>query len=216
MEKLTLEYIKSIDVNSYDNPVIGLLRKYKPRFREYNNYLGDIYDLIKERKNSGKQFKNLKLQLKKDYYKEFVYLLDEITDFQMELLDKIIIWRKIFRVFPYRTPDVDSDMVMNVYPRYDLAGIIGMGYVTRGIELPEIRINLIQASYTREECEKLIRQYIDTIKKFKSFKILKERAHKLMQENEKILELAKGSNKRFFNEVYEDFNFGFHWIAMFL
>jgi len=216
MDKLTVEYIRKIDVNSYENPVIKLLDDHKKKLQEYNENLSNAYALIRTRRISGGSFRKLKTKLKKESYKDFSQELDAVQDFSMELLDKIIIWRKVFRLFPYRKPEVDIDVVLNVYPRFDLASIIGVAYISRRIRSPEIRKNLLYASYTREENEEIIRESIDKIRELKDFQTFTQRTRKLIDENDRVLEFAHGENKRFFRQIHEDFNFGFHWIAMYL
>ena len=67
----------------------------------------------------------------------------KLKDFKLNAIEKVVIWQHVFEFFPYTYAGQSDDVILNLYPRYDMANIIGMAHVTRPLRNRKITAELI-------------------------------------------------------------------------
>jgi len=203
-------------VNDYEHPVLNLFKKHRKKLIEYTGSLNTLYDFIKTGKYNRVQYQSKKYALKGKYLSHFIEDIDKLEDFSLENTDKIFLWLHLFSIYPYKRIDSDTDVILNLFQRYDIASIIESAYMSRGIENLEYRIKLIYFSIQSQRNKILIEELIGNIKEAGDYETLRSRVEKLQNDNGSLVKLKYEINKTDLNRIYEDFAYGINWIKMYI
>ncbi len=205
---------EEIFTDAWDHPVKALLRQNTVRFFEYSATLQKLYKRMRARKIRKDEFDLNRNILKTEYFDAFINGIVQIPDFTFFYFDRILLWDYVFQIFPYTAPEVDSDVVLNVYQRYDLAAIIGLSYILKPYPDREFEKDMIFTALERTEKRKHIKELMDQVFSSGYSDKVSNRAKQLLEDHAK---LQISQNLDFYRKlkfVYEDFGYGFNWIKL--
>lgn len=213
-QQITPEQIDEAMAAIDSHPIVPVLKKYRPQFENYSNNLYQLYDLIRRGVIHKRTFQSKKMDLKRETFTECVTAINKMSDFSLTPLDKIVLWQHVYEFFPYYYHGQSKDVYFNLYPRYDMANIIGMAYVTRPLRNRKLSYALIGYKVELIDQRHTIDSLIRKIQIKSQYQEFARRTYQVVQENEMLLQAVKGRFKDDIEQVYENFGFGFNWISL--
>ncbi len=190
-----------------------MIEKNGDDLKQYGSNLQKIYALLRERILHKKDFEKQKGLLRRDGFTQLIDDLLNMVDFMLPLETRIELWYIVFELLPYTYPEKDLDFAFNIYPRYELACIIGTGYVLGGYsnkrKKKNIIIKAVKGQRSTPEMKKLFQEIVSSDYREEFI----QRTKALLEETRTIRGIAPKSEKRSSQQIEEDFNFGFSWIG---
>jgi hypothetical protein len=200
-----------------NHPYNVILCKYADSLEQYGESLQILYDNIRRGKVHKHTFQAEKIRLKKQV---FPSLVDDVINADIQsfhLLDRVSLWHDVLEIMPHRSPIIDEGVVLNSYPRYDLANLFGLAYASATIEnrplarsLVGYRLNLLPAEIS------LTTILLDLRDDEEGYNDLLIRVSDIIEQNEYLHTNGSGQYREVFEMMFENFGFGFNWIAMHL
>lgn len=213
-KKLTHALIDKAVSENMEHPVLRILYRYETKFDAYSQNLYSLYEMIRKGTIHHRTFRIKKRDLKRETFTDFVADINRFPDYSLTPLDKIVLWQYIFRFFPYTYEGMPDGVYYNSYPRYDLANIIGMGYTTRPLKDKALAYQIIGLKVELLDLRKTIDSVLRKLTPLSEYCKFSDRVFQVIGTNEELRAVAHGHWKKDVEQVYENFGFGFNWIAM--
>ena len=215
-QKNVLVRRKTIDSIPESHPLIQLTEKYAANLKKYGIDLQEIYTLIRKQVIHKKEFEKQKSLLRNKVFTPIITEIIQLPDFSFSLQERIELWYIIFDLLPYTFKGKDPDTVFNIYPRYEYAGILSVGYVLSGYDnakvKQEILIKTMKGKRSTPKMKQLFQEILDSPYKDEFIR----RTRQFLEETRQISKRAPEGEERAARRIEEDFNFGFSWIAFHL
>ena len=198
------------------HPLILLTEKYAAQLRKYGIDLKKIYALLREQLIHKKEFAKQKALLKKEVFKPIISEITRLSDFSFSLQERIELWYNVFGVLPYTFAEKDPEVIFNVYPRYEYAGIVSIGYVLSGYDDRALKQRIITKSVKGERTTTHMKALFNNVITSPYKDEFIRRTRHFLAETRQIVTSAPKGEKRAARQIEEDFNFGFSWVAFHL
>jgi hypothetical protein len=199
-----------------NHPFNVILRDFAEPLKQYIGDLYELYEALRARRVHRNTFQVSKITLKKQL---FPALLDAVMRADVPsftLLERISLWHDVLTILPHRNESGDSKAVRNSYPRYDLANLFGLGYAVRPLENQALARSLTAFRLDLLPPELLLTSILLDVREDPGFEAMKDRVTEIIEQNEYLHTHGTGKFREVFEQIFENFGFGFNWIAMHL
>ena len=199
-----------------EHPYRTILRGHGPALEHYSHQLYTLYDRIKKGSLHKRSFLVEKTKLKKFIYPPLLQLVLDAAAESFTLLHRISLWRDVLEILPHRDVTGESDYVRNSYPRYDLANIFGLGFAGGKLRNRPLAATLVQFKLDILPPALTLESILMDLRSDTHYRSLVDRTTDIIEQNELAHTHAKDKFRETFEQLYENFGFGFNWIAMHL
>ena len=210
------EKLPKINTRSAAHPLIQVTVNHASGLKKYGQDLQKIYALIRKQMIHKKEYNKQKGLLKKEAFAPIIDSLLEIPDKPFSLKHRIELWYLVFDLLPFKIPEKDTGVVLNIYPRYEYAGLVGLSYVLGGFDDIKVKkkicVKAVKGERSTSQMKELFQKVTDSPYKNEFFK----RTTNFIKESGKISKTAPKGEEHSSKQMEEDFNFGFSWIAFYL
>jgi len=215
-QKNMLARRKTIDSIPESHPLIQLTEKYAANLRKYGIDLQKIYALIRKQIIHKKEFEKQKSLLRNKILTPIIAEIIRLPDFSFSLQERIELWYIIFDLLPYTFEGRDTDAVFNIYPRYEYAGIVSVGYVLSGYDNAEVKREILMKTIRGKQSTPKMKELFQEILNSPYKDEFIRRTRQFLEETRQISKRAPEGEEQAARQIEEDFNFGFSWVAFHL
>lgn len=198
------------------HPLITVTVKHASKLKKYGLDLQKVYALIRKQIVHKKEYEKQKTLLKKEAFSSIIEDIVKLPRFDISLHDRIELWYIVFDLLPYTKKYKATDVVYNVYPRYEYAGLIGLGYVLSGYSNTKAKrricVKSIRGERTTPQMKELFQEVLDSTYRDEFIR----KASAFLKDGRAVGKNAPQGEERASSQIEEDFNFGFSWIAFHL
>lgn len=196
--------------------LIQLTEKYAENLKKYGIDLQKIYSLIRKQIVHKKEFEKQKSLLRNEIFTPLIKEIIQLPDFSFTLRERIELWYIIFDLLPYILKGKDPEAVFNIYPRYEYAGIVGIGYVLSGYDNAEVKREILLKTIRRKRTTQKMKQLFQEVLNSPYKDEFIRRTRQFLEETREISKRAPAGEEHASHQIEEDFNFGFSWVAFYL
>ncbi len=193
--------------------LIKLTASHSDILTQYGNDIQKIYKLIRERHIHKKEYDEQKKILRNQAFTPIIEDILKLKALKFVREDRINLWKEVYKYLPHTLDKINPDVVLNLYPRYEYACVISLGYLFAGLSDYDMKRDIINFSLVGDRNSKKIKGMFQNILSHTSGIELNTKISDFLKEIRQVDPANYVGDPKDIEQMTEDFNYGASWIG---